>query len=141
MNHVVRNFWRRILNFCTFIEYRNISLSKKYLANTRADEYTDSIQKFHIYLKSWYNKIVITRYNIVVHGRYCIEKYFEYGRKRINCYASIDFTYILFLPPRVFWAHDFGNFMENRGWFLEIRGWAWGYDGSRLVEYGNGNIK
>ena len=31
--------------------------------------------------------------------------------------------------------------MENRGWFGEIRGWPAGYDGSRLVEYGNRNIK
>ena len=31
--------------------------------------------------------------------------------------------------------------MENRGWFGEIRGWPAGYDGSRLVEYGNRSIK
>lgn len=31
--------------------------------------------------------------------------------------------------------------MRNRGWFREIRGWSVGHSGSRLVEYGDRNIK
>lgn len=44
----------------------------------------------------YYNILLYDIILLLIHERFCIEKYFEYGRKKINSYGSIDFMYIFF---------------------------------------------